>query len=82
MSKAVRRKLTIEIVFDSREDVVKLLDKIHIKNINELAPIKIHLNNSYMQAETIFLKPVVEPRIEFINGNKCLVFPSSMNNTF
>jgi len=78
--KAVKKKLVIEIVYERKEDALELIRKIHYRNINDLKPMKVLLNNAHMQTELTFQKPLIEPRIEFINGNQCLIFPSSIND--
>ena len=79
MSKSVKKKMVIELVYDNKEEALKLLKKINYNNINELASMKFHSNNAYMQTQLTFFKPLVEPKTEIINGKNYLVFPSSMN---
>ena len=80
MSKKIQRKLTIEIIYDNKEDALEVLRRINSKTLNSISTLNFQYNQSYLKAESTFLKPFIEPRIEYINGNKCLIYPSSMNN--
>lgn len=79
MTKKLQRKLTIEIIYDNKEDALEVLRRINTKTLNSLSVLNFKYNRTYLKAESTYLKPFVEPRIETIGENKCLIFPSSMN---
>lgn len=81
MKPPLKRKLVVEIIYESRTDALELLKQIHYHNISDLGDIKEFINGACMQVTKTFVKPLIEPRVETINGKQCLVFPSLINFT-
>ena len=81
MKLPLKRKLVVEIIYESRTDALDLLKQIHYHNISDLGDMKQFKNGACMQVTKTFVKPLIEPRIEIINGNQCMVFTSLINFT-
>lgn len=73
------KKLVIEIIYDDREDVHMMLNEFSIGYVEANRVFCRQIKNSSMNCSLSIVTPLVEPRIEEINGKRCLVFPSSMN---
>lgn len=73
------KTLTIEVVYESREECEFLLSKFSLHHAERNGTMKKETGNAILKADISKTRPFIEPRIEEINGNKCLVFPSAMN---
>lgn len=49
MTKVLRRKLVIEIVYENKHDAVDLIRQIHANNIHDSFGLKLFKNTAYMQ---------------------------------
>jgi hypothetical protein len=72
-----RRTIKIEIDFEEFKDVKFLLENLSIEAMQRAPYQTKHLSAS-MSLSSINRLPFQEPRFEEINGEKCMVFKSSM----
>lgn len=75
------KKLVIEIIYDNQGDAEIMLSEISLDYILMNKIFTRQIRQSEMNCNMSIILPLIEPRVEEINGKKCFIYPSSMNES-
>lgn len=80
MSKQQSFRVKIDLEFTDVRDALKVLSQINTFSIKQ-HELKKQVNTAHLTLKREIRLPLIEPNIEEINGKKCLVYKSQMNET-